>query len=169
MTNSARIFPLPGGIDVAQPVPPKSCPIIDFYLQQLLKRNFRKGLAVSTIAPNTAGLSRWTARLAAVPAALLLGPLAAAATAHADDGDNAFLASLKSEGITDHLSPSSAIAAAHMVCQQVEEGTSPEDILGDVIGSTSMPAYHAGYFVGAAIHAYCPHHKAKLGAPAPAS
>jgi len=28
-----------------------------------------------------------------------------------------------------------------------------------VLASSSMPAYHSGYFVGASIDAYCPRHK----------
>ena len=57
--------------------------------------------------------------------ALLLGPLGAAATAHADTDDQRFLVSLKSEGITDHVSPSHAIEAAHSVCQKLDGGETP--------------------------------------------
>jgi hypothetical protein len=39
---------------------------------------------------------------------------------------------------------------------------SPSDVANDVLNSSSMPAYHSGFFVGAAIDAYCPRHKAEL-------
>jgi hypothetical protein len=97
-----------------------------------------------------------------VPAALLLGSLGVAASAHADDGDAKFLAGLQAQGITDHVSPAHAIMAAHMVCQQLEDGKSPSDVANAVVESTSMPAFHSGYFVGAAIDAYCPDYKSKL-------
>ena len=47
----------------------------------------------------------------------LLGPLGAVSTAHADTKDNQFLTAMKSDGITDHVSPQHAIEAAHSVCQ----------------------------------------------------
>jgi Protein of unknown function (DUF732) len=86
----------------------------------------------------------------------LLAPLGAVSTAHADTNDAKFLALLKSEGITDHLSPDHAIAAAHNVCEQLDAGKSPTDVANDVLNSSEMPAYHCGYFVGAAIKVYCP-------------
>ncbi len=49
----------------------------------------------------------------------LLAPLGAISTAHADTGDAKFLAELTSESITDHVSPSHAIEAGHMVCQKL--------------------------------------------------
>src|SRR5215475_10214158 len=91
-----------------------------------------------------------------VMAAALLAPLGAVSTAHADTNDTKFLALLKTEGITDHVSPSHAIQAAHEVCQQLDAGKSPSDVANDVLNSSEMPAYHCGYFVGAAIKVYCP-------------
>ncbi len=95
-------------------------------------------------------------RLLVAVAVALIGPLGAVSTAHADTADNNFLAMLKSEGITDHISPQHAIDAAHSVCQKLDEGESPTAIANDVLNSSTMPAYHCGYFVGAAIKAYCP-------------
>jgi hypothetical protein len=43
-----------------------------------------------------------------------------------------------------------------MVCQKLDGGAKPSDVASDVVNSSSMPAYHAGYFVGAAIKVYCP-------------
>jgi Protein of unknown function (DUF732) len=83
-------------------------------------------------------------------------PAGAVSTAHADTADNNFLAMLRSEGITDHVSPQHAIEAAHSVCQKLDEGESPTAVANDVLNNSAMPAYHCGYFVGAAIKAYCP-------------
>jgi hypothetical protein len=95
-------------------------------------------------------------RLLAVVAVALIGPLTASAIAHADTADNNFLTMLKSEGITDHVSPQHAIEAGRSVCQKLEEGETPSAVANDVLYNSEMPAYHAGYFVGAAIKAYCP-------------
>ena len=95
-------------------------------------------------------------RLLLAVAVALLGPLGAVSTARADSNDDHFLSILKSEGITDHVSPAHAIEAGHMVCQKLEGGASPSDVANDVVNSSNMPAYHCGYFVGAAIKVYCP-------------
>jgi hypothetical protein len=97
-----------------------------------------------------------TRLLVAAAAAALLGPLGAVSTAQADTNDNNFLALLKSEGITDHVSPQHAIDAAHSVCQKLDDGETPTAVANDVLNSSTMPAYHSGYFVGAAIKVYCP-------------
>jgi hypothetical protein len=83
----------------------------------------------------------------------------AAPVAHADTDDGKFLAALKSEGITDHVSPQDAIEAGHAVCQKLDAGETPTQVANDVLNSSTMPAYHSGYFVGASIDAYCPRHK----------
>jgi hypothetical protein len=90
------------------------------------------------------------------------GPLGAVSTAHADTNDNKFLAALKSEGITDHISPEHAIDAAHSVCQKLDGGETPTQVANDVLNNSTMPAYHAGYFVGASINAYCPQYMPKV-------
>jgi len=95
-------------------------------------------------------------RLLVAVAVALIGPLGAVSTAHADTNDNKFIALLNAEGITDHVSPSHAIEAAHTVCSKLEAGMSPNDVANDVLNSSTMPAYHCGYFVGAAIKVYCP-------------
>jgi hypothetical protein len=86
----------------------------------------------------------------------LLGPLGAVSAAHADTNDDKFLKALKSEGITDHVSPDHAIEAGHTVCQKLDQGMTPNQVAADVINSSNMPAYHAGYFVGVSIKEYCP-------------
>ena len=95
----------------------------------------------------------------------LLAPLGAVSTAHADTTDNNFLAALKSEGITDHVSPSHAIEAGHMVCQKLSDGMTPNEVAYDILNSSSMPGYHCGYFVGAAIDAYCPQYRPEETGP----
>jgi Protein of unknown function (DUF732) len=95
-------------------------------------------------------------RLLIVMAVALLGPLGAVSTARADSNDQKFLSILQKEGITDHVSASHAIEAGHMVCQKLDGGASPSDVATDVVNSSNMPAYHCGYFVGAAIKVYCP-------------
>jgi glucose/arabinose dehydrogenase len=86
----------------------------------------------------------------------------AAPGAHADTNDGKFLAALKSEGITDHVSAQHAIEAAHAVCQKLDAGETPTQVANDVLNSSTMPAYHAGYFVGASIKEYCPQYMAKV-------
>lgn len=92
----------------------------------------------------------------AVVAAALSAVTFSAATANADSMDNSFMALLKSEGITDHISPDHLVAAGRVVCERLESGLTPSEVASDVLNSSSMPAYHAGYFVGAAIEIYCP-------------
>ncbi len=95
--------------------------------------------------------------------ALLGPPAAAASTAHADpaDADAKFLAALDSRGIT-YTSPQAMIAAAHLVCAELDQGETPaqvaEDAMNnkDVLTNSNLDAYHAGFFVGASICAYCP-------------
>lgn len=104
-------------------------------------------------------------RLLAVATALL-GLLGIVATAHADSTDDQFLAELQAEGVTEHVSPERAIEAAHIVCQKLDAGMTPTEVAFEVLDSSTMPGYHSGYFVGAAIHAYCPQHRpeeAELG------
>jgi hypothetical protein len=88
-----------------------------------------------------------------------MGLLAAAPTAHADTTDQNFLTSLRTQGITDQISPGHLIEAGHFVCVKLDNGASPTQVVNDVLYSSNMPAYHSGFFVGAAIDAYCPRHK----------
>jgi hypothetical protein len=103
-------------------------------------------------------------RLIVAMALTLSGLLASVSIAHADATDDKFLASLQSEGITDHVSPAHAIEAAHFVCVKLDNGATPTSVVNDVLNSSSMPAYHSGFFVGASIDAYCPRHKAEIPA-----
>jgi hypothetical protein len=85
-----------------------------------------------------------------------LGPLAAAAPiAHADATDDAFLAALTTKGI--HFgSPNKAFIAGHEVCDELRNGKSAAQVASTVQSNSDMDGYHAGFFVGASIRAYCP-------------
>jgi hypothetical protein len=101
-------------------------------------------------------MSRVWARLLAVLAAI--GPLAApVAIAHADANDDAFLAALTAKGI--HFgSPDNAIIAGHEVCDELDNGKTPTQVASTVQANSDLDGYHAGYFVGASIRAFCPSH-----------
>jgi hypothetical protein len=90
-----------------------------------------------------------------VPTVALLGPVTAAATAHADGTDDAFIAALHAHNI-EHESNQSAIAAGHLVCHQLSMGKTQEQIATDVMNSSGMDGDNAGYFVALAERAYCP-------------
>jgi hypothetical protein len=84
----------------------------------------------------------------------LLGPLGA--TAHADAIDDAFIAAIRAKGI-NFASPDKAIIAAHEVCVELNHGT-PAQVAATIQSNSNLDGYHAGYFVGASIRAYCPEH-----------
>jgi Protein of unknown function (DUF732) len=87
--------------------------------------------------------------------AALLGPFGAAVpAAHADPNDDKFITALQSQGIT-YQSPEAAIAAGHHVCEKLAQGETETQVAQDVIDSTDLDPYHAGYFVGASVGAYC--------------
>jgi Protein of unknown function (DUF732) len=109
---------------------------------------------MASIRPRVPGgaLVGWTGRLALMAT---LGALAAAPIAHADASDDAFLGALTSKGI--HFgSPEKAFIAGHEVCDELGNGKSPSQVASTVQSNSAMDGYHAGFFVGAAIRAYCP-------------
>ncbi len=101
--------------------------------------------------------------------ALLGPPGAAASTAHADptDIDTHYLAALSSHDIT-YASPEVMIAAGHVACTQLDQGETPaqvaQDVMNnkDVLTTSNLDAYHAGFFVGASISAYCPKYVGRI-------
>jgi Protein of unknown function (DUF732) len=98
-----------------------------------------------------------------IAAASVTAAIGSAVTvAHADTNDGKFLAALKSEGITDHVSPQHAIEAGHTVCQKLDARQTPTQVANDVLNSSTMPAYHSGYFVGASIKVYCPQYMSQV-------
>ena len=91
--------------------------------------------------------------------ALLSLVAVAAPTAHADyavDSSN-FLGALSSRGIT-FASGQSAIVAGREVCDELDQGRQASDIANDVMTQTNLDGYHAGFFVGVSIAAFCPRH-----------
>ncbi len=94
-----------------------------------------------------------------VPVVGLLGSLAVAPTAQADPNDDAFIAALEAKGIT-YESRQTAINSGHLVCHELDLGQTPEQVANDVLNSSHLDGYHAGYFVGVSIRAYCPNYVA---------
>jgi Protein of unknown function (DUF732) len=94
-----------------------------------------------------------------VLAVALLGVVAETApAAHADaDSSSSFLGALTSRGIT-YGSGQAAIAAAHEVCDELDQGKQPIDVANVVMTQSNLDGYHAGFFVGASIAAMCPRH-----------
>jgi hypothetical protein len=91
--------------------------------------------------------------------ALLSVVAVAAPTAHADyavDSSN-FLGALSSRGIT-FTSRQAAIAGGHEVCAELDQGKQASDVGNDVMTQTNLDGYHAGFFVGVSIAAFCPRH-----------
>jgi hypothetical protein len=91
--------------------------------------------------------------------ALLSVVAVAAPTAHADyavDSSN-FRGALSSRGIT-FTSRQAAIAAGHEVCDELDQGKQASDVGNDVMTQTNLDGYHAGFFVGVSIAAFCPRH-----------
>ena len=111
--------------------------------------------------------SRVLSQLAAC-VVLVVAPLGAS-TAHADpaDADAKFLATLSSHGIT-YTSPEVMIAAGHVACTELDQGETPgqvaRDVMNnkDVLTSSNLDAFHAGFFVGASIAAYCPKYVGRI-------
>ena len=91
--------------------------------------------------------------------ALLSVVAVAGPTAHADsavDSSN-FLSALTSKGIT-FTARQAAIAAGLEVCDELDQGKQASDVGNDVMTQTNLDGYHAGFFVGVSIAAFCPRH-----------
>jgi hypothetical protein len=88
--------------------------------------------------------------------AALLGPFGTAIQpARADPVDDKFLAALATQSIT-YRAPDAAIAAAHLVCTRLDQGADKGQVAQEVMDNSDLDPYHAGYFVGASVGAYCP-------------
>ncbi len=81
----------------------------------------------------------------------------AAPVAHADAVDDRFLSTLKTKGI-NFASPQAAIIAGHEVCDELDLGRQSSDVASDVMKNSNLDGYHAGFFVGVSIAAFCPRH-----------
>ena len=95
-----------------------------------------------------------------VLAVALLGFVGVAApTAHADYAvdSGSFLGALASRGIT-FTSKQAAITAGHEVCDELDQGKQKSDVANNVMTLSNLDGYHAGFFIGASIAAFCPTH-----------
>ncbi len=81
----------------------------------------------------------------------------AAPNAHADAVDSNFLNALKAKGIT-FASGQAAVIAGHQVCDGLDSGRASSDVANDVMQQSGLDGYHAGFFVGVSIAAFCPRH-----------
>ena len=89
--------------------------------------------------------------------ALALLSLAAAPVAQADGVDSQFLNTLKAKDI-NFSSPQAAILAGHQVCNELDAGLQKGDVANNVSSTSNLDGYHAGFFVGLSIAAFCPRH-----------
>ncbi len=80
-----------------------------------------------------------------------------APAAHADAIDTNFISALQAKGI-NFASPQAAIIAGHQVCDEMDSGRAAGDVANDVMGSSNLDGYHAGFFVGVSVAAFCPRH-----------
>lgn len=110
-------------------------------------------IATPVRSPNH-GLSRLATRLG-LAVALLAALGVSAPTAYADPNDDAFLAALRSQGIS-FGSTTGALNAAHAVCEQLDHGRTPRGVAREVRKNSKLDANRAGYFTGLSIRVYCP-------------
>jgi hypothetical protein len=90
----------------------------------------------------------------------VLGVVAVATpAAHADVAvdSGSFLGALTSRGIT-FKSQQAAIAAGQEVCDELGQGKQTSDVANNVMTLSNLDGYHAGFFIGASIAAFCPTH-----------
>ncbi len=80
-----------------------------------------------------------------------------AANAQADAVDSSFLNALQSKQI-NFASGQAAIIAGHQVCDALDGGRPSSDVGNDVMQQSGLDGYHAGFFVGVSIAAFCPRH-----------
>jgi hypothetical protein len=80
-----------------------------------------------------------------------------AANAQADAVDASFLKALESKQIT-FASAQAAVIAGHQVCDALDGGRPSSDVANDVMQQSGLDGYHAGFFVGVSIAAFCPRH-----------
>jgi hypothetical protein len=92
---------------------------------------------------------------------LVLAPLSLVAVAppaaRADSVDNSFLNALQSKQIT-FASGQAAVVAGHQVCDALDGGRPSSEVANDVMQQSGLDGYHAGFFVGVSIAAFCPRH-----------
>src|ERR1700755_3212544 len=95
--------------------------------------------------------------LSVVAVAVLSLVATTAPAAHAEAVDGNFVNALNSRGIT-FATPKASIGAAHQVGDELDSGRASSDVANDVMQQSSLDGYHAGFFVGVSIAAFCPRH-----------
>jgi hypothetical protein len=83
-----------------------------------------------------------------------------AANAQADAVDSSFLNALQSKQI-NFASGQAAVIAGHQVCDALDGGQAAGDVANNVMQQSGLDGYHAGFFVGVSIAAFCPRHQGK--------
>jgi hypothetical protein len=118
----------------------------------MLKGSERTTTQVRSPSPVQSLLAGLTLIVALLSLAALRAP-----TAKADAIDTNFISALKAKGI-DFPSPQAAIIAGHQVCDELDSGRAASDVANDVMGNSNLDGYHAGFFVGVSVAAFCPRH-----------
>jgi hypothetical protein len=134
-------------------------PTVPLTWLSLLRTQFRRELHPTRLALGIGwrfGDITPTRILAAwIALAALLGAPGAPPAARADTVDDAFLAALQAKNI-HYPMPELAIVAGHAVCNELRLGKTPPQVASEVMDNSELDGYHAGYFVGASMRAYCP-------------
>jgi Protein of unknown function (DUF732) len=91
----------------------------------------------------------------AVGAAAVGLAVATAGAAGATTTDDAFIAQMKSLGIT-FTSAGEAVKEGHQVCMELGAGETGTDVATEVLSQTDLTTDQAAYFVVDATKAYCP-------------
>jgi Protein of unknown function (DUF732) len=89
--------------------------------------------------------------------ALLAVMLVPAAAARADQTDQDFTSFVESHGV-NLGSPTLAVKAAHVMCQDLDAGYTEKDEVDQLTGTHRLNQGQAQMFVGAATADYCPQH-----------
>lgn len=88
---------------------------------------------------------------------LALAISATAPIARAESIDQEFLDAVEKHEI-NFDSPQAEITAGHEVCDQLDQGGNKGDAATDIGNRYNLDGYHAGFFVGLSVAAYCPWH-----------
>ncbi|GAB3004120.1 DUF732 domain-containing protein [Mycobacterium bourgelatii] len=112
-------------------------------------------MAIQHVRTSIPARSFWAGLTALVVSVGLAG--AVAPTARADGIDDQFLSAVESRDIK-FASPQAAILAGHQVCNELDQGRPKGDIATELTNSGKLDGYHAGFFVGLSIAAFCPRH-----------
>ncbi|WP_245843245.1 DUF732 domain-containing protein [Mycolicibacterium vulneris] len=92
-----------------------------------------------------------------------------AVPAHADDTDDAFIASLDQAGIT-YADSDKAVAAGKWVCTTVQGGTGMSDVVSTLQSKNSdLSEDKANKFAAIAANTYCPYVVSGKSTPAPSA